>query len=97
MLVTAKAAAPLWQPIAAADWPMLVCVCAAEAIHVPALNRESVTPEEALRVRNLRDKVFMTNAIPNWVAVVSYVCLAAISIGVTPQLWPGVKVGCPQQ
>lgn len=33
----------------------------------------------------------MAGAIPQWVAWTAYACLAAISIGVTPQLWPGVK------
>ena len=61
-------------------------------VQVPALSRDSVSPEEALRIRNLRDKVFMMNAIPAWMAWTAYACLAGISIGVTPQLWPGTKV-----
>lgn len=59
---------------------------------MPAIARTSVTPDEALRVRNLRDKVFMTDAMPTWAAWTAYICLAAVSIGVTPQIWPGVKV-----
>ena len=49
------------------------------------------TLAEQLRVRNMRDKVFMTDVIPLWVAASAYATLAAISIGVMPQLWPGVK------
>ncbi|KAK9803708.1 hypothetical protein WJX73_003954 [Symbiochloris irregularis] len=48
-------------------------------------------PEELVRIRDLRDKAFMAGAIPQWVGWTAYACLAAISIGVTPQLWPGVK------
>lgn len=49
------------------------------------------TLEEQLRIRAMRDKVFMTNVVPNWVAAAAYVVVAAISIGVMPSLWPGVK------
>ena len=37
----------------------------------------------------------MTGAVPAWAAWTGYICLAAISIGVTPQIWPGVKVRVP--
>ncbi len=49
------------------------------------------TLEEQLRIRALRDKVFMKDAIPTWVALTGYVVVAALAIGIMPQLWPGVK------
>ena len=98
------------------------------------------TAEEMLRIRNLRDKVFMTNVVPFWVrpcpalphlapldwptwlrrhvlhselasvpelpcgwrlsradrcvlqmAAAGYIVVAALSIGITPQLFPGTK------
>ena len=33
----------------------------------------------------------MTGVVPFWLAAGAYVCIAALSIGIMPQLWPGVK------
>ena len=46
---------------------------------------------KALRLRDLRDHVFMKGQIPTKWALAAYVGLAAICMGVTPQLFPGVK------
>lgn len=38
-----------------------------------------------------RTEIFMKDGIPPWVALAGYVTLAAISIGVVPQIFPAVK------
>ena len=43
------------------------------------------------RLRDLRDHVFTNGQFPWQYALAAYVALAAISMGVCPQLFPGVK------
>ena len=52
-----------------------------------------MTPEQrkALKLRDLRDHVFLDGQIPWKWAFAAYVALAAICMGVTPQLFPGTK------
>ena len=54
---------------------------------------ESMTPEQrrVRKLRDLQDYVFLQGQIPTWVALSAYVALAAICMGVAPQLFPGVK------
>ena len=44
-----------------------------------------------VRLRDLRDYVFLNGQIPWKFAAAMYVALAAISVGVAPQLFPGTK------
>ncbi len=57
------------------------------------LSVESMTPEQRRlrKLRDLQDYIFLNGQIPTWVAISMYVALAAISMGVAPQLFPGVK------
>lgn len=54
---------------------------------------ESLTEEELhqKKLQDLRDRIFLEGQIPWKWAVAAYVALAAITTGVTPQLFPGVK------
>lgn len=54
---------------------------------------ESQSEEErqACKLQALQDHVFLQGQIPWKYAAAMYVALAAICIGVTPQLFPGVK------
>ena len=62
-------------------------------IKLPASCAEEMTPEEQheLKLRNLRDYIFLNGQIPTKIALALYVALAAVCMGVTPQLFPGVK------
>ena len=53
-----------------------------------------MTPEERYehKLRALRDYVFLNGQIPTKIALAIYVGIAAVCMGVTPQLFPGVKV-----
>lgn len=52
-----------------------------------------MTPEERheFKLRQLRDHVFLNGQIPTKIALACYVGMAAICMGVTPKLFPGVK------
>ena len=65
-------------------------ICPARNNFLPA---ESMTPEQrrVRKLRDLQDYVFLQGQIPTWVALSAYVALAAICMGVAPQLFPGVK------
>ena len=54
---------------------------------------ESLTAEErhVRKLRALREYVFTQGQFPIWLAAAMYVALAAICMGVAPQLFPGVK------
>ena len=53
-----------------------------------------MTPEERYehKLRGLRDYVFLNGQIPTKIALGIYVAIAAVCMGVTPKLFPGVKV-----
>ena len=53
-----------------------------------------MTPEERSehKLRGLRDYVFLKGQIPTKIALGIYVGIAAVCMGVTPKLFPGVKV-----
>ena len=55
---------------------------------------DEMTPEERYehKLRGLRDYVFLKGQIPTKIALGTYVAIAAVCMGVTPKLFPGVKV-----